>query len=160
MQYSDNVKKERKSVIVDRAIKRIHSKHGRVTAELLLAEAKKDKDLYKQFEWDDKVAGHKWRMDQAYQMLMASKLVVILNESSESSLPNVVGASFQVRSMVNGIRNEGFKMRNEAMADEETRKGLVEKKLSTLRSWCRETIDFDELQELRLAILSKIGDVD
>ena len=141
--------REKKTLVVDRELEKLYEQHGTVSTEIVLDAARNKKHpLHKYFEWDDSIAGEKWRQSQALQMIMASKMVVILNGSEEP--PRVVGCKQQeVRRLVSAFRGEGFKMRKEALDDEEVRKAVVDKKKEMLRSWCRGVVDIDELKKIR-----------
>jgi hypothetical protein len=148
---SAQLKREKKSVIVERALDELYEKHGTITTDLVIEEASKSKHpLHPLFDWDNAVAGHKWRQTQALAMIMATKYVVVLEKSKAP--PRVV-SSAPVRKFVNAFRGEGFKMRNEVLNEDDARKAMVEKKLAVLRSWCRETVDISELAQARAAIL-------
>lgn len=156
LEYVTKEKRERKSVIVDRELERIYKRHKRVTVEVVLAEAAKpNHPLHSYFEWDDVAAGQKYRMVQAYSLIMASKFVVQLVENGETT-PRKVKGSANVRRLVSAFRGEGFKMRVDALKDAESRVAIVEKKRSQLRSWCESVTDIDELTELRESILAKL----
>lgn len=146
------VVRERKQVAVDRELKRIIDNHGTVTTDLLLEEARSPTHpLHKYFEWDDSVAAEKYRQQQALSMIMASRMVASIVERQRNGPPKVVGTA-TVRQLVSPFRKGGFKMRNEALNEADARKAMVERKISALRSWLRETVDLPELSQLRSAI--------
>lgn len=145
-------KRELKQVIVDKALAKIHKKHGRITPMLVLEEARAaTSPLHQFFEWRDSVAAEKYRLDQATQMVLASKMVASLVETRKSAAAVPV-QSCEVRSYVAPFRGQGFTMRNTAFDDSEAMAALVERKLSVLRSWCRETVDMPELAKVRAAV--------
>ena len=56
---------------VGREFERIEKEHGKVTSELLLKDAEpEDSPLHELFEWDDAVAGHKYRLTQATNVII------------------------------------------------------------------------------------------
>lgn len=149
-------KRERKSVIVDRELERIYEKHQVVSVETVLTEASKPNNpLHSYFEWDDKAAGEKYRKVQAYSLIMGSKFVVQLVQNGTVEVKTIKDSA-PVRRLVNAFKGEGFKMRNEALADEAMRQAIIESKKSVLRSWCKGTIDIAELQPLREIILAQL----
>ena len=80
--------REKKSVVVERELKKIYKKHGGLTPETIVSEAADPKHaLHNSFEWDDSKAGRKWRLVQATQMLMASKFVCLLREQHDEFHP-------------------------------------------------------------------------
>lgn len=150
-------KKERKTVVVDRELEKIYTKHSKVDVDVVLKEAAKPTSpLHSYFEWDDAVAGDKYRKVQAYSLIMGSMFVVQLVQDGKVSTPEVITETGQVRRLVSAFRGEGFRLRNEALADDDMRKAIVETKKSVLRSWCKSTIDIPELQPLRKTILAKL----
>lgn len=146
--------RERKSVVVDRELERLHKKYGSVTPAKILEEAEHESSpLHRYFEWNDSEAAHRYRLDQAYAMLQASKMVVVLSERSREP----IAAFPEVRRMLPSSRGEGkFKMRNEVLDEPDARQELIERKLGVLRGWCRETIDIQELSTMREMILSHL----
>lgn len=145
-------KRERKQVVIDAELEKLYAKHKTITVDLVLEEAAKPKHpLHSYFEWNDKAAADKYRKVQCYAMIMASKFVVQLVQDGKAA-PGLVKDKAKVRRLVSAFRGEGFKMRNEALADDDMRKAIVETKKSVLRSWCKSTIDIPELEPLRTAI--------
>lgn len=153
--YQGSEKKERKAVVIDRELERIYAKHQVVTVDTVLKEAvKATHPLHSYFEWDDKLAGQKYRAVQAYSLIMGSKFVVSLVENGDT--PKSITGSARVRKLVSAFRGEGFTLRTDALKDAEKRSAIVDSKRSQLRSWCESVIDIDELSELRRTILTKL----
>jgi hypothetical protein len=148
------VKRERKSTIIDGELKRIYQHYGKVDAQILLNEATpKSSPIHKYFEWDDTEAAHRFRLQQATSMLVASKFVVMLKERDYSVPTNVVARPVEVRQLVNVFKGEGFVMRNRVLKEDDLREALVAKKIQALRHWCDEACDVSELRRIRRAIL-------
>jgi hypothetical protein len=149
-----SITRERKNVVVDRELDRLHQKNGSVTPSSILEAAQDPKSpLHRYFEWDDTEAAKKYRLAQASAMLQASKMVVVLSEARREP----VAAFPEVRRMLPAARGNGaFKMRKEVLDEPDARQELIERKLSVLRGWCRETIDIEELQDMRAAILAQL----
>jgi hypothetical protein len=155
----EEAKRERKMVVVDRELERIYKKNQNITPDLVLEAATSPKHpLHDYFEWNDTVAGQKYRKAQAYTLILASRYVVQLVENGKVEHPSVKERG-RVRRLVSAFRGEGFKMRNEALADTDMRTAIVETKKGALRSWCQSTIDIEELQPLRSLILKQLGEV-
>lgn len=149
-------KRERKSIVVDRELERIYSAHGVVSVDVVLLEAGDEKHpLHNYFEWNDADAAAKYRKVQAYALIMGSKFVVQLIQNGTAEV-RTVKESGSVRRLVSAFRGEGFKMRSEALGDNEMRKAIIESKKTALRSWCKGTIDISELQSLREVILASL----
>lgn len=160
MKYQDKQKvvatRERKQVVVDGELDRIMKKHGAITAQLMVEEARDPKSrLHKFFLWDDQEAAEKYRLVQAQSMIAASKFVCLLQDvpAAPESRPHQP----EVRRLVSAFRGEGFKMRTVALKEAETRAKLVENFVGRLRGWCNATIDIDELSHVREAILGAIS---
>ncbi len=60
-----------------KAVAQLFDKHGEVTGELVLKAAANPKSpLHPRFEWDDKEAGHKYRLIQAEQLIRSYQIVI------------------------------------------------------------------------------------
>jgi hypothetical protein len=150
--------RERKQVVIDRELDRLYEEHGNITTDLVLRTARDPKHpLHQYFEWDDEAAAEKYRQHQALQMIMASKMVVVLEKAANGGPPRVVASERpEVRRLVAGFRGEGFKMRKEALSNDEERAVMVERAMSRLRGWCDSTVDIPELSRLRAVVLREI----
>ncbi len=147
------LKRERKQVEIDEALTELHERRGRVLpAELLVEAQAEEHPLHKYFEWDDSVAAQKYRLTQAHAIIIGSRMAEVYRQQGDRRLV-VEAEPTQVRRLVNAFAGEGYRMRNDVLADTDERKALVEKKLSILRGWCREAADIEELARLRTAIL-------
>ena len=61
----------------------IQSKHGMLTAEGVLKEAKKKRHpLHNHFDWDDTTAGKRWRVHQANMLIAQAKVTVVDHEET------------------------------------------------------------------------------
>jgi len=55
----------------------IHLRYGHLDAETVVAEARSKKSpLHQYFDWDNKVAGEKWRLEQARSLIRRAIIVV------------------------------------------------------------------------------------
>lgn len=148
------MKRERKKTVIEAEIKRIYQQHGKIDAEILLNEATpQSSPIHDYFEWDDTEAAHRYRLQQATAMLIASKFVVMLKEREHDAPQNVVARPVEVRNLVNVFKGEGFVMRNRVLKEADLREALVAKKIQALRHWCNEACDIRELKRIRRAIL-------
>lgn len=62
------------------ALQSVYDKHGKLTADLVVAEARANhstagKALHAHFEWDDSVAANKWRREQASTLIRSITVV-------------------------------------------------------------------------------------
>jgi hypothetical protein len=148
--------RERKQVVVDGELDRILKRHGTLTAELMVDEARDPKSrLHRYFQWDDKRAADEYRLAQARSMIAASKFVLVLEDVSPA--PDGAPHRPEVRRLVSAFKGEGFKMRNQALADGDTRAKLIENFIGRLRGWCNSTVDIEELAEVRSAIEEELS---
>ena len=68
---------QRKKQILKDAIERIIAKHGHCTPDLLVKEAaKKSSPIHRFFDWNEKTAAAKWRLEQASYYLRTIEVVV------------------------------------------------------------------------------------
>ncbi len=150
-----DVKREKKQLIIDKALEAMLKRKKTVTVDMVLAEAQsKDHPLHPLFEWDDAEAAVKFRKMQAYAMILSSRFTVQLVQQENSHVK--VMKSARVRRLVNSFNGEGFKMRIDALNNAGDRAGLIEKKKAALRSWCQSVVDITELTPLRESIESNL----
>lgn len=150
--------RERKQVVVDAELDRIMKKHGRLTVQLMLDEARDPKSkLHKYFLWDDQEAAEKYRQHQAQSMIAASKFVCVLRDVP--SAPESAPHQPEVRRLVSAFRGEGFKMRNKALEERETRAKIIENFVGRLNGWCDATVDIEELEPVRVAIAEALSEM-
>jgi hypothetical protein len=140
---------------VNEELDRIYEQHGMLTKVLLVDTARDPKHpLHRYFEWDDTVAGERWRQEQALQMIRASKYVELLNDARANQVSQVV-SHVEVRTYLRGRQEKGpaeFKMRNVVLSDADDHAATVEQFRSELRAWCMRVVGIAELQVLRRLI--------
>ena len=150
-----HVERKPKTKTIEESCVTIIERHGTVTADLLVASATKaDHPLHQYFDWDDSVAGRKWRKAQAMAMIIATQYVAMLQGNGDRKVKKVASTSekaVQVRRFLPAAAG-GFMGRAEALSDDECRKGFVDRKVGVLRSWCKSVVDVPELQTLRAGI--------
>lgn len=147
-------KRERKAVVIDRELKRMHDAGEDISPEALLESARNPKHvLHDFFEWDDSIAAEKYRREQAWRMIQASKFVCFLTEAKGAPK---LAEPHKVRALLSVAKGEPFRMRNEALDDTEMRQQVIDRKKAELRAWCRSVVDIEELGALRKLILAKL----
>jgi len=131
--------------VADQCLEELEKKYGEISTELLLKEASSpEHPLHGRFEWDDSVAAHKWRLEQAAQIIRASKFISFMKD----------GETPPVRRWISFPSDEGrYVSRPKAMKLVDVRMAFIGNKVSVLQSWCNETVDVPELAYLRKAIL-------
>lgn len=144
---------EKKGIVVEREIERLVATNGAVSAvSLLEAATPEDSPLHPFFEWNDDEAAKKYRLSQAYMMILASRFVVQLQESKKT--PEVSSKHFVRKFLPQHDASHGFSTRQEILANDETKKSIVDRKVQVLRSWCASVVDIQELNDLRVGILA------
>lgn len=57
---------------VDQALQALYEKHGVLTPEIVLNDARrKSSPLHYEFDWDDSTAAHRWRIEQARKLIVS-----------------------------------------------------------------------------------------
>lgn len=92
--WADGVQARVPADVAGPELERLNEKHdGRLSASVLLDEAsKKRSPLRDAFVWDDEVAAHQWRLQQARQVLNGIRVVeiTVLSSGEEESEPRRV----------------------------------------------------------------------
>ena len=142
-----------------RTLKDIVEKEGSVTPERLLELAKKKRHpLHQDFLWDDKIAGHKYRLKQATDMILAQRLIIEVLMEKDGTVKGVMKKAQkihaeQARRYISVGRNRGYIPRPQAVEESEPRQHMIDSRIGDLRTWLRETADLEpELKKLRAAI--------
>jgi len=69
---------------VQTELQAIYDKHGVLTPNLVVEEAKRpDHPLHRRFDWDDSVAARRWRLSQAGQLIRSVTVIVERPGASE-----------------------------------------------------------------------------
>jgi hypothetical protein len=79
-----------KSKAVKRAIEALE-RSGRVTPDEVVEAAKsKSSPLHSCFDWDDSVAGHKWRLEQARTLIRTVKVQITITQERMVTVPGYI----------------------------------------------------------------------
>ncbi len=126
--------------VVGEEFEKIEKQYGKLTNELVLQSAEsEDSPLHEIFEWDDAVAGHKWRLEQA------TKLIVNLTVEVESNnKPKAVRAYLNVSE---DDRRGTFINVNSAFNNPDTREIVLKRALNELEMFKKK---YSELSELSM----------
>lgn len=145
----------KKSEVVEQELKKLYDKHKELTPEMVVAAAAaKSSPLHKFFEWNDSEAAKKYRLQQARQLILATKFVVVLEEERHKP-PKVSKVAKTTERLVRKFLptskrgGDGFALRGDVLSDEEMRKAIIDKKKAVLRSWCESVVDIEEFTLLR-----------
>ena len=97
-----------KSDIIHAELARIRKKHGRLTRDLVVREAKSPKNvLHKEFDWDDATAAHKHRLERAGEIITIYTTHRVVERKTtirfpiyvrDPTLPTSVGGYLSLRS--------------------------------------------------------------
>jgi len=152
---TNEITTEKKTSVISRELEKIAVKNlGTITPTIVVDEAKNSAHpLHGHFEWNDKVAGHRFRLNQARSMIIAQKFTCQLKEANENKAVIEVTKKNVRKYLPDHEGQERFLPRAEVLSEEEHRKIIVERKLSVLRSWCDSVIDIDELSTIRSTIV-------
>ena len=151
-----SIVRQKKTEVIEREIDALVTEHKRVSSSMLVEVAQPaTHPLHKYFEWDDSVAGKKYRLAQATAMILATRMVAVLNEKdgTVTAISPDEAKKVQLRKLLPAHDgNKGFQMRQEVLAHPDARKAIIDRKLSALRSWCKSVVDISELDSVRVAI--------
>lgn len=140
-----------KEALKEALIEAVHVRHGKVTAKLMIDMARRPSSPYHQlYEWNDSIAGEKFREEQARQMIIASKFILQLNAPRKS--PPLVSAGIPVRKLLPTLDPGNYDGRVVVLSDRAMRRNRIKIKLEQLRAWCREVSDIEELATLKRVI--------
>jgi uncharacterized tellurite resistance protein B-like protein len=161
--------KTRKGSRVDiqrQELKKILQKEGNITSERLLQLAsKKSHPLYQDFEWDDKVAGLKYRLEQASNIILAQATIIESIVQADGTVKGVLKKipeiqRAQARWLISTGRKKGYISRPKAVNKAEVRQHMIDGRINDLRLWLRETLDLEphssEIKKLRTVIAKNL----
>lgn len=107
-------------------LKRLEKKHGELTAEIVLAEARSNKsELHSHFQWDNAYAAHQHRLWQARQLIAQVRVIYIRGDDTPNS----------VRAFVNVNRGQGYISTVKVMTHEAIREQFIEQGRQELQRW-------------------------
>lgn len=141
------VKEPTKRAVVEHELSVLEQKHGHVTPEVVVQAAFSVKSpLHAYFEWDDSVAGTKYRLEQARQLIMTVRVVSEMKDKKTS-----------VRALVPLYdRSRRFFSREAVLTDTDEREVQLARARGELRAWVRRWIDLPELEKIRKALKSHL----
>ena len=143
--------KNMKTSIAIEELKKIEIKYGDLRPENILKEAKNEKNpLHEVFEWNDSVAGEKYRLHQARLFVDA---IVIKHQSGIREI--------EIRAFHSIITGEGettiraYHFIDDILRDKEMREILLIQALRDLKSWSEK---YQELKEL-VGVIKKANQI-
>lgn len=129
-------------------IELIQNKHGKITPQLVLDDArKKASPLHDGFEWDDTVAAEQHRLNQARFILR--QIVIVSEPEDEEAEPTSIRAFVSV-----STEDEGkvYMPLTDAMENPESRQQIVSKAYNELQAWSDRYKALSEFGVVRKAI--------
>ncbi len=125
----------------------IESLGENVTAEDVVSKAKSTRSaMHNYFEWDDSVAGHLYRKQQANQLLCHLQVKYIVDKKEP----------VRVKAFVNTKRNNGYQPIETVVSDIDRYQMLLNKAYEELRSVKTKYQELSEIQE-KLSFLDELN---
>jgi hypothetical protein len=132
--------------VVGETVERIVAVHGGITPPMLVEEARPpDAPLHPAFEWDDRVAGEKYRQEQAGYILR----MLVVRQVDDDPLPEPMRAFVSVETPQGDNRYVGLV---HAMSDVELRNQIVERAWRELLQWRSRYARYEEFANIFRAI--------
>ena len=135
--------------VAGKVMEQIEEKHGEVTKELFLeASRPEDSPTHNCFEWDDSVAAEKYRLNQAYHVILDLE-ITIAEDTSGSLSPAYVN-------VIQKTSKESAKYRSleVAMSDDELRANVIANALREFEQTKQKYSHLVELTDIFKAIES------
>lgn len=128
-------------------ILRIEKEKG-LTAESLVEMAKdEDNPLHNFFEWEDSLAGEKWRLQQA--RVLINEVKVIIEEKEYYAFENVQIAVLEGgEQQVSKNKERVYKPVIEIISNQELRRQIVDSALNKLSYWEEQNSKYEELHPI------------
>lgn len=140
--------------IVGAKCEEIERRDGSISSSSLVEEARDESsEIHALFEWDDKIAGEQWRLQQAKIVLSCLKVTV---KDSDDEMPRKIRAFVNT----NPERSKGVYMNIEdAMSNYDTRNGVILRAKKELMAFLDKYSSIKELDELVIEIKKFINNV-
>lgn len=125
---------------------------GRLTPDAVLHDARNPVSvLHNQFEWDDRKAAHKWRIEQAGYLIRSVTVSVEPNEATARTIRAFVPVEGEQE-------NRSYVPMLKALGDTEMRKQVLKQAHAELGAVARKYRELKELSEVIQAI-DQVGDL-
>ena len=123
---------------VGKEFEKIEKEYGKITSDLVLQKAESEESpIHELFEWDDAVAGHKYRLSQATQIIIS-----LAKEVEEDPKTKTVRAYYNVS---DGERKGSFVNAKTAFSNPDTRDIILKRALRELESFKEKYQNLSEL---------------
>lgn len=134
-------------------LEQIEERHGKLTPDVILAEARKKKSyLHRFFDWSDSLAAEKWRKHQARQLISHVRVVIVDDNGPRKAWENV-----RVKIMATESEEREEKKQEEERnyvsveaieKDEYLREQVVKRGIKELETWLEKYKHYEELKPL------------
>lgn len=134
-----------------REIERIRKTHGKATAENLIKESKDENAiLHGVFEWNNKIASHKYRLGQARELINSLEVLVIEQDPKGKPKREIPIPAYLSVKDEDGSRD--YQPTEIVMDDNELRERALTKAWNELLSWQQRYKHLREFASIRRAI--------
>lgn len=138
---------------VGHEFEKIEKEHGKITNDLVLQEATDENSpLHEMFEWDDSVAGHKYRLHQATLIIVSLAV-----EPEEVKTPKEVRAYYNVS---NGERKGKFINMKSAFSNPDTKEIVLKRAFREFMSFKNKYSNIEEFSELFATFENTLSNMD
>lgn len=149
-----SIPEKKKDATVAMTLQAIIDEEGDVTPDRIVDLAsKKTHPLHEYFEWDDNVAGHKYRLQQAMHMIRMWRMVRVFKHPNQ---PEPIEAAKVRGALLTGQEASEYGSRTKVLQTKTGRALFIEMKWSQLRAWCNEVRDVPEFDRIRVWIESRL----
>lgn len=136
---------------IDRIRKRQKTK-GVTPSEYVEAARAEDSPLHPTLEWDDMVAAHAHRIEQARGIL---RNIVVVREGAEGEKPGQIQAFVSIKT----DERQEYVSTAQIVADDTLRERMLAEALNQLQAWRKRYAHLSELQELLAVVDAQIEDM-
>ena len=125
----------------------LERKNGSVTSEAFLEVAKsEDSPIHNMFEWNDKVAANKYRLEQSRKIICALKVVVVTD--NEDKPEKKVSAFVNINPPSEVSTRSVYMNLNNALSNEDTRKNVLDRMYRDMQAFIDRYYTFDEVSNV------------
>lgn len=127
----------------------IEEKKGILTPTIVIQEAKKKKSvMHDYFEWDDSIAGPKYRIHQARQLMNHIEVEIINNGDKE---PERIKMFHNIQ-IIDDSKDRAYLSLSTIISSADYRNQIIEKALKELQAWQHRYLQYAELKPIFKAI--------
>ena len=153
---SSTAGKQLPAQIVGEELERIRAKEGKLTAPVVVEEARpEDAPLHPSFEWDDQIAAERYREDQARQIIRSVRVVKVVEDGPGDR--KVINVRKYVSVKPDG-ESRHYLPAEDAMIREDLKQQLLKQVLAQLEGLKRRYAQLEELAEI-FAHVEKLKDL-